>query len=251
MARLFRLFLLALLATVPVTAQTPSRPPVVLAAASLQEALGAAADAWARAGHPRPVLSFAASSAAARQVLAGAPADLFVSADREWMDVVERAGRLAPGTRVDLAGNRLVAVGRRGHATRLTRAGLASTLGAGALAMADPDSVPAGRYGRTALQRMGAWDAVKNRVVRAESVRAALALVERGAAPYGIVYATDARASPRVAVAGIFPAASHRPIVYPVARLRTGRSGDAEGFRRFLLSREGGAILSRFGFTRP
>jgi len=251
MVRLFRLVLVALLMAAPAVAQPPQTPPVLLAAASLQEALGAAADAWARAGHARPMLSFAASSAAARQVLAGAPADLFVSADRDWMDVVERAGRSIAGTRADLAGNRLVVVARRDSGTRLTRANLATTLGAGPLAMADPDAVPAGRYGRTALQRMGAWTAASGRVVRAESVRAALSLVERGAVPYGIVYATDARASARVRIVGIFPAASHQPILYPVARLRNGRSSEAEGFRRFLLSREGGAILTRFGFTRP
>jgi len=250
MIRLFR-FLLAMLAAAPAIAGPPRTAPVVLAAASLQEALGAAADAWAKAGHPRPVLSFAASSAAARQVRAGAPADLFVSADQEWMDVVGRAGLLVPGTRADVAGNRLVVVGRRDQALQLRRATLARTLGSGPLAMADPDAVPAGRYGRAALERMGAWHAVAGRVVRAESVRAALALVERGAAPYGIVYATDARASSRVRVAGVFPPASHAPIRYPVARLRSGRSAEAEGFRRFLLNPRGQAILARFGFTRP
>lgn len=250
MVRLMR-FVVALLVAAPALAAPPRAAPVVLAAASLQEALTAAADRWAREGHDRPVLSFAASSSAARQVLAGAPADLFVSADRDWMDVVERSGRIVPGTRGDLAGNRLVVVGRRGDGTRLTRATLGKVLGAGPLAMADPDAVPAGRYGRAALQRMGAWGAIGPRVVRAESVRAALALVERGAAPYGVVYATDARASGQVRVVGVFPAASHPAIVYPVARLRNGRSGDAEGFRRFLLSPAGGAILARYGFTRP
>lgn len=227
------------------------RGPLVLAASSLTEAMTAAADDWARAGHARPVLSFAASSALARQVQAGAPADLFASADEEWMDAVERAGLLAAGTRGVLAGNRLVVVAPKAWRGRLTRAGLARTLAAGPVAMADPDAVPAGRYGRAALVKLGAWHAVAPHVVRAANVRAALLLVERGAAPFGIVYATDARASAAVRVAGLFPADSHPPIRYPVARLKTSRDPQAEGFRRFLLSARGRALFARFGFTRP
>ena len=241
------LTLLLLLLAAP--AQAQPRGPTVLAAASLQEALTEAAAAWERQGHPRPVLSFAASSALARQVRAGAPADLFASADEEWMDDLARAGALAPGTRATLAGNRLVVVTPRANRVRLRVSTLARTLAAGPLAMADPTAVPAGRYGRAALERLGAWAAVRGRVVRAENVRAALALVERGAAPYGIVYLTDASASPGVRVAGVFPASSHPPIRYPVARLRASRHPDAEGFRRFLLSPPGRAILARRGFT--
>ena len=241
------LLLLALLAT-PAAAQP--RGPTVLAAASLQEAMTEAAERWAGAGHPRPVVSFAASSALARQVQAGAPADLFVSADEEWMDVLDRARLLAPGTRADLLGNRLVVVAPRGWRGRLTRATLARVLAAGPVAMADPAAVPAGRYGQAALQRLGAWAAVAPRVVRAENVRAALALVERGAAPFGIVYLTDARRSPAVRVAGLFPADSHPPIRYPVARLKAG-SAAGEAFRRWLLSAPGQAVFARYGFTRP
>lgn len=229
-----------------------NKPPLVLAAASLQESMTAAADAWARKGHPRPVISFAASSALARQVAAGAPADLFVSADEEWMDDVERRGLIVPGTRVDFLGNRLVLVAgaldmkgvplRRGSP-------IAAMLGSGRLAMADPGSVPAGRYGKAAFEQFGLWPALAPKVVRAENVRAALAFVERGAAKYGVVYATDARASRKVRVAGIFPANSHPPIRYPIARLKASTSPDAEGFRQFLISREGKAIFARFGFT--
>lgn len=243
------LLLLAMLLAAP--AQAQPRGPTVLAAASLQEALTDAADTWSRAGRPRPVLSFAASSALARQVRAGAPADLFVSADEAWMDDLARSGLLAPGTRATLAGNRLVVVTPAANRVRLTVPTLARTLAAGPLAMADPAAVPAGRYGRAALDRLGAWEAVRGRVVRAENVRAALALVERGAAPYGIVYATDAHASPGVRVAGVFPASSHPPIRYPIARLRASRRADAEGFRRFLLSPRGRAIFARHGFTSP
>lgn len=238
-----------LLAMLPGAAVTQERGPLVLAAASLQEAMGDAANAWAEGGHPRPVLSFAGSSALARQVQAGAPADLFASADEEWMDALAVKGLLAPGTRAVLASNRLVVVAPARSAARLTTRTLAATLAAGPLAMADPTSVPAGRYGRVALQRLGAWAAVEPKVVRAENVRAALALVERGAAPFGIVYRTDARASRLVRVAGVFPATSHPPIRYPVARLARSRHPDADGFRRFLLSPKGRAIFARRGFT--
>lgn len=243
--------LLWLLLLVPVAAQAQERGPTVLAAASLQEAMNAAADSWAKKGRLRPVLSFAASSALARQAEAGAPADLFVSADEEWMDALAIKGLLAPGSRAVLAGNRLVIIAPAGGTAQLTAATLATTLSRGPLAMADPTSVPAGKYGRTALQRLGAWSAVQGRVVRAENVRAALALVERGAAPFGIVYRTDARASRLVRVAGVFPAASHPPIRYPVARLKRSTHPQAEGFRRFLLSPEGRAIFARYGFLPP
>jgi molybdate transport system substrate-binding protein len=240
----------AILLTGPALAQ--ARAPIVLAAASLQESMNAAADAWARAGHPRPVVSFAASSALARQVAAGAPADLFLSADREWMDDLDRRGLIAKGTRSDLLGNRLVLVAPAGSSMRVAlRPGvdLRRALNGGRLAMADPDAVPAGRYGKAALERLGAWTAVVPSVVRAENVRAALALVERGAAPLGIVYATDAKASAKVRIAGVFPAASHPPILYPIARLAASRNPEAEGFRRFLTSRAGKAIFVRYGFT--
>ena len=244
-----------LLAVLAVPAAAADRGPLVLAAASLQDALTAAADRWAAAGHPRPVLSFAASSALARQVQAGAPADLFASADEDWMDTLDRAGLIAAGTRADLAGNRLVVVATPGTLGswrgRLTRATLGRTLAAGPVAMADPDAVPAGRYGRAALEKLGAWGAVAPHVVRAADVRAALALVARGAAPFGIVYATDARASGAVRVAGVFPADSHPPIRYPLARLKTSRDPAAEAFRRYLLSARGRAVFARFGFTRP
>lgn len=231
-----------------------SAAPLVLAAASLQEALSDIADRWAQLGHARPVLSFAASSALARQVMAGAPADLFVSADGEWMDVLAARGLIAAGTRADIAGNALVLVAPAGRATAIdlrNRALLARALAAGPLAMADPQSVPAGRYGRAALTALGVWPQVAPHVVRAENVRAALALVERGAAPFGIVYATDALAAPAVRIVARFPAASHPPITYPIARLRGATAGEAERFRRFVLSPAGRAILRRHGFLPP
>lgn len=243
--------LLLLLAFVAAPAMAQSRQPLVLAASSLQEAMDEAAESWARQGHPRPVISFAGSSALARQIAAGAPADLFASADRDWMEEVRRRGLIVPGTVAALARNRLVVVARPGTPSvgGLRGAALGRQLATGALAMADPGAVPAGKYGQAALSRLGAWKLVAPKVVRAENVRAALALVERGAATYGIVYATDALASSKVRVVGTFPASSHPPIIYPVARLAGSRSVGAEAFRRFLLSADGKAILRRHGFT--
>ncbi|MGL4313225.1 MAG: molybdate ABC transporter substrate-binding protein [Sphingomonas sp.] len=243
----------ALALSMPTAFAAPPAAPLVLAAASLQESLNDAADAWARQGHVRPVLSFAASSVLARQVIVGAPADLFLSADEEWMDDLARRGLIAPATRADFVGNKLVVVAPAGAAKRIdfgAPRALAAVLGAGPLAMADPDAVPAGRYGKAALVKLGAWEAVASNVVRAENVRAALALVERGAAPFGIVYATDAQASTKVRVAGVFPAASHPPIRYPLARLKASTSAEAEGFRRFLLSPAARAIFARHGFSK-
>ncbi|WP_052134504.1 molybdate ABC transporter substrate-binding protein [Sphingomonas sp. 37zxx] len=245
------LFVGALFLAAPTFAQ--SRGPLVLAATSMQEALSAAADRFAAQGQPRPVLSFAASSALARQIIAGAPADLFVSADEGWMDSIERAGLLAPATRAPLAGNRLVLIAPATARLPPIRTGaqIVAALGKRRIAIADPQAVPAGRYARAALARMGAWQAIAPRVAAAENVRAALALVERGAAPLGIVYATDARASKAVRVVGVFPAASHRPIRYPIARLVRSREPSAEAFRRFLLSPAGRAILRAHGFSAP
>lgn len=248
--------LFALLAPIaaPASAAGLEKGPLVLAAASLQDAMSGAADAWAARGHPRPVLSFAGSPALARQIKAGAPADLFVSADEDWMDDVERGGFVRPGTRADLAANRLVLIAPAGRAPHLRMGrgmALASALGQSRLAMADPDSVPAGRYGKAALASLGVWPSVAGKIARADNVRGALALVERGAAPLGIVYATDARASRLVRIVGTFPPASHPPILYPVALLESSRHRDAEGFRRFLLSPPVRALMARLGFLAP
>ena len=233
-------------------AQAPAaRAPTVLAAASLQESLTAAADAWARKGHPRPVVSFAASSALARQVAAGAPADLFVSADEEWMDYLAARGLLRGGSRADLLTNSLVLVTPSASTVRLTIGPgfpLAAALGPSRLAVADPDSVPAGKYARAALTKLGVWPSVSGKLARSENVRAALLLVAHGEARLGIVYATDARATPGVRIVGTFPATSHAPIAYPLAVLAASANPEAEGFRRFLLSGEGKAVFRRFGF---
>jgi len=248
--RCFALLLLLLAMLSP--AQAQPRGPVVLAAASLQEGLSEAADRWAALGHARPVLSFAGSSALARQIAAGAPADLFISADEEWMDYVAARKLLRPGSRTAFLSNRLVLIAPVDSRLRLAIGRgfpIARALGTGRLAMADPAAVPAGKYGRAALTKLGVWPGVAGRIASAENVRAALALVERGEAPLGIVYATDAKASARVRIVGVFPTASHPPILYPMALLRTARNRDANAFRRFLLSPQGKAIFVRHGFA--
>ena len=230
----------------------PPRAPVVLAAASLQESMEAAADAWAAKGHARPVLSFAASSALARQVQAGAPADIFVSADEEWLDTLQGNGLIRQGTRAKMVGNRLVLIAPAASTLALNAEpglALASALGDGHLALADPQGVPAGRYARQALEKFGVWDEVSARIASADNVRGALALVARAEAPLGIVYATDAAAEPRVRVVATFPEDSHTPITYPVAVLATSRHPDAQALRDFLLSPEAQALFRRFGFT--
>lgn len=235
----------------PAALAAPSGP-LVLAAASLQEALDACANQWAAGGHPRPVISFAASSALARQIEAGAPADLYISADEAWMDYVDKKGLLAPKSRVSFLTNRLALIAPASSRVSLSiKPGfpLARALGNGRLAMADPDAVPAGKYGKAALESLKVWPSVSDKIARGENVRAALALVERGEAPLGIVYTTDAKASARVRLVGIFPANSHPPIIYPLARLKTSTNPEVEGFRRFLLSHKGKAVFARYGFA--
>jgi len=242
---------LALPATLAAGSAQAQRPPLVLAAASLQESLSAAADAWAKRGHARPTISFAASSALARQVEAGAPADLFVSADEQWMNELAARRLIVASTRVTFLGNRLVVAAPTASTVRIPvrpPAALVRVLTTGPLAMADA-AVPAGKYGQASLETLGVWAQVSPKVVRAENVRATLALVERGAAPLGIVYATDAKASTKVRIAGVFPENTHPAITYPVARLTASTNPEAEAFRKFLVSREGKAIFVRYGFS--
>jgi molybdate transport system substrate-binding protein len=253
MLRLLRkaALILALAWAFATPALAQSTGPVVLAAASLQESLNAAAEGWARKGHPRPVISFAASSSLARQIAAGAPADLFISADEDWMNYIAKSGKVKAGTRVSFLFNNLVLIAPASSKARLKigpNFPLARVLGDGHLAMADPDSVPAGKYGKETLTKLGVWSSVEGKVARADNVRAALRLVELREAPFGIVYTTDALADKGVRIVGTFPANSHAPISYPVALLTASTNPDAAGFRRYLLSSEGKAIFRRFGF---
>lgn len=228
--------------------------PIVLAAASLQESLEQAADAWADEGHPRPTLSFAGSSALARQIESGAPADLFLSADEEWMDELGEKGLLRDGTRKTLLGNELVLIAEAGNLAPIALddpASLPAALGDGRLAMADPDAVPAGKYGKAALEKLGIWNKVSEQIAPAENVRAALALVENGQSPLGIVYATDALISVKVRIAATFPTDSHLPIRYPAAVLKASKNRDAAPFLTFLESANAREIFAKHGFKSP
>lgn len=225
--------------------------PLILAAASLREALGAAADAWQTKGHARPVLSFAGTPALARQIEAGASADLFISADEQWMDELATKNLIHRPSRTTFLGNRLVIVELASKDTRLNlQPGdeLARALGAGRVAMADPEAVPAGRYASQAFTALGVWQEVEDRIIRTENVRVAQMLVSQGEVPLGIVYETDALADPKLRTVATFPASSHVPITYPLVRLKTSDHPDTQSFRRFLLSAEAAAIFRRFGF---
>jgi len=225
---------------------------LVFGAASLKDALDAQVAAFKPATRDKIVVSYGASNALARQIEAGAPAELFISADTDWMDYLDRKGMLRAGTRVDLLRNTLVLIAPSTSTAMLAIApgfDLAGALGSGKLAMANPDSVPAGKYGKTALESLGAWTRVEGRVARTENVRAALMLVSRGEAPYGIVYSTDARADPGVRMVDTFPAASHAPIVYPAAVTANARTATAKAFLDYLRSPAASATWERFGFT--
>jgi molybdate transport system substrate-binding protein len=224
----------------------------VFAASSLTDAMKDIAPAWLAAGHPPPRLSFGASSTLARQIEQGAPANVFASADQKWMDFLAAKKLIADGTRRDLLGNALVlvvAADKPVHVSIGKGFDLAALLGAkGRLATGDPAHVPVGIYARQALTSLGLWDGIEARLARTEDVRAALLLVERGEAPAGIVYATDAAASKAVTVAGTFPANSHDPVAYPFAVTAAGDNAEARAFLGFLTTPPARAIFVRRGF---
>ncbi len=224
----------------------------VFAAASLKNALDAANAAWQKETGNETAVSYAASSALAKQIEAAAPADLFISADLAWMDYVAEKKLIKDDTRSNLLGNRIVLVAPKDNASTVEiKEGfdLAGLVGDGKLAMGAVDSVPAGKYGKAALEKLGVWSAVEGKVAGAESVRAALALVSRGEAPYGIVYETDAAADPGVAVVGTFPEDSHPPIIYPVAILLESQSPAAGAYLDFLKSDKAAPFFTEQGFT--
>jgi molybdate transport system substrate-binding protein len=239
------------LATTDIVSATESPRVVVFAAASATEAVSAMAERFAELAGAEVVRSFAASSVLARQIESGAPADVFISADARWMDYLAARGLIDDASRCDLLRNSLVLIAPRGSdaAFELTPgAPLSAALDGGRLAMGDPDHVPAGLYGRQALERLGVWHAVEGRIVRSASVRAALVLVARGEAAFGIVYATDAMVTDEVRVVAVFPAGSHDAIVYPAARVNGAANPAADAFLAFLVSPEGRALAIRFGF---
>ncbi|HVG48336.1 MAG TPA: molybdate ABC transporter substrate-binding protein [Rubellimicrobium sp.] len=223
----------------------------VFAAASLAGALDAVAQEWAEGTGQEPVLIYASTAQLARQIEAGAPADLFVSASPDWMDALEEGGFLVPDSRRAILGNSLVLVAHGPSTSQEIGPDLdlAAMLDGGRLAMALVDAVPAGVYGKQALTSLGLWDSVASSVAQADDVRGALALVASGEAPLGIVYATDARAEPRVSVVGTFPEASHDPIVYSAALVAGRENDEAHDFLLHLGHDTSRAIFEAQGFT--
>ena len=245
-----RLALFALLAfALPVPAARADQPTVlVFAAASLKNALDDAVAAYPAA---KVTVSYAASGPLARQIESGAPAGLFISADEDWMDELASKSLIVPESRFDLLGNKLVLIAPADSKLSFSfaeKGDLVAALGDNRLAIGDPQSVPAGKYAQTALESLGFWAKLEPHLARAESVRAALALVDRGEAPLGIVYATDANAEPAVKVVAVFPAASHPPILYPVALTAAAQNPAAAKFVDFLRSPAARVIFEKQGF---
>jgi molybdate transport system substrate-binding protein len=223
----------------------------VFAAASLKEALDDQARQFEASTGNKVIVSYGASNALAKQIDAGAPADIFISADLDWMDYLDQRRLLAPNTRHNLLRNSLVLIAPSSSTSTLKvgpNFGLAAALGPEKLAMANPDSVPAGKYGKSALESLGVWSSVEKQVARAENVRAALALVSRGEAPFGIVYKTDALADKGVKVVDMFPSGGHAPIVYPAALLAESRSTAAKSFLDYLRSAPARPVWEKYGF---
>lgn len=234
------------------TAENATKPVVVFAAASLKTALDRIASAWKKASGKNLTRSYAASSALAKQIEAGAPADVYLSADLRWMDWLAARELIDETTRKNLLGNALVLIAPKTSDIALEIAPdfeLAQALGDGPLAMGEPNAVPAGTYAKAALETLGVWKTVEPKIAGAENVRVALAYVARGETPLGIVYATDAKSEPNVRIIGTFPAETHPPIVYPVARTATSKNPEAKTFMDFLGSPEARTIYEDEGFT--
>jgi molybdate transport system substrate-binding protein len=256
MTRVTFLGLLAVLTAVVVLASSPSFAQsgdvTVFAASSLTTALDEIVMAWKRESGKTAIVSYAASSTLAKQVEQGAPADVFISADEDWMDYLAERNVIRAETRRDLLGNSLVMVAERRSSIpplELSReANLRTVLRGGRLAMADVNAVPAGKYGQAALESLGLWNQVSDLVAQAENVRAALLLVSRGEAPLGIVYATDAAAESHVRIVATFPESSHPRIRYPVALTVNAREAAAEAFVAFLSSDAAKPMFERQGF---
>jgi molybdate transport system substrate-binding protein len=244
------LLFVLMIATGVLSAQTSTSDMLIFAAASMKTALDELAGPCRQATGLTIRASYAASSVLAKQIEQGAPADLFVSADLEWMDYVAERHLIKPETRVNLAGNDLVLIAPASHPVKLAIAPnfpLAAALGNGRLAVGDPAAVPAGLYARAALTSLGVWNAVSTHLAPAENVRAALVLVSRGESPLGVVYRTDAIVEPGVVIVDTFPASSHPPIVYPAA-LTAKAGASAARVLDFLRGAAAKAILARLGF---
>jgi len=224
----------------------------IFAAASLKNALDAVNAQWQKETGKKAILSYAASSALARQIEQGAPAQMFISADLDWMDYVAKKNLIKPDTRSNLLGNRIVLIAPKDKAQTVEiKAGfdLAKVLGDGRLAMANVDAVPAGKYGKAALEKLGAWANVSSKVAQAENVRAALLFVSRGEAPAGIVYQTDAAADANVKIIGVFPEDTHPRIIYPIALTANAAHPDATAFLAYIKSAKAKPVFEAQGFT--
>lgn len=225
----------------------------LFAAASLTNALEEIANEYQQGKEVRIVASFASSSTLARQIEQGAPADMFVSADQQWMDYIIDKQQMAKETRYTLLGNQLVLIAAKTakqEQIELTRqTDWNNLLHGGRLSVGDPDHVPAGIYAKEALQYLGAWATLEPQLARANNVRSAMAMVERGEAPLGIVYGSDAVASDKVKVIAIFPQASHKPVEYPMAIVKGRQTPAVTAFYDYLKSPQAAAIFARFGFT--
>jgi molybdate transport system substrate-binding protein len=245
-----RLLYVLLVLLLPLTAR--AQDVTVFAAASLTDAMKDISAKWTAAGHKPLVMSFGSSSTLARQIEQGAPASVFASADEKWMDYLAQKNLIVADTRKDLLGNDLVlvvAAARPMHVTINKGFDPIALLGAdGRLATGDPAHVPVGIYAEQALKKLGMWDNVSPRLARTEDVRAALLLVERGEAPAGIVYATDAAVSKAVMVAGTFPADSHDPVTYPFAVTKSGDTPEARALLQFLSSLPAREVFAQRGF---
>lgn len=245
------LFVLSVLAAAP-GAVCAERDVTVFAAASLTNALQDIGRDYEAAGGGRVKFSFAASSLLARQIEAGADADVFFSADAAWMDYLAERKLINAKTRRDVLSNRLVLIAPAGSAVTLKIApgfALAAALGDSRLALADPDTVPAGKYAKAALTALGVWESVANKIARAENVRAALAYVARGESLLGIVYETDAKAEPKVKAVDAFPADTHPAIVYPAALTANADEPEAASFLAYMLSAKAATVFKRHGFV--
>jgi molybdate transport system substrate-binding protein len=233
------------------SAQAQGGDLVVFAAASLKNALDNIHGQWQKESGKSAKISYAASSALAKQIESGAPAQLFISADIPWMDYIEKKDLIKKETRSDLLGNRIVLIAPKDKAKAVDiKPGfdLAKVIGDGRLAVANVESVPAGRYGKASLEKLGVWDKVKDKLAQAENVRAALLLVSRGEAPAGIVYQTDAASDKGVTIIGTFPQDTHPPIIYPIA-LTKSAGADAAAFLAYIKSPKATPLFEAQGFT--
>lgn len=225
----------------------------VFAAASTTNAVTEIGKMFTDKGMGKFVPSFASSSTLAKQIENGAPANVFISADKQWMDYLEEKKMTVPSSRLDLLGNRIVLIAPADGNAKTVEIGpgfdLVKLLGNGRLAMGDPDHVPVGIYGKQALENLGIWKDVEPKLARSSDVRAALTLVERGETPFGIVYATDAAISDKVKVVGTFPENTHPPVVYPMALVKGNDTEVAKSFFAFLKTDEAKAVFKKYGFT--